>query len=238
MEILMSYLQPFVRQVKPRNESYIPPVEKVQNFLTEGGSTAGATEMEAHIVIAYNGGYEKAPDTYDITPESYENSKHISEEIAKAIQKKTKAPKNSMIHFGKGNGTMIKWWKGKATPKTDLYSDDGTNISLKQRGGSQLMSGLHNETKSTFRAAIEYMDGNAPKEVEKLVGMLGNVLKDIEVQGNINSIAKAIKTKVIPSKIIAKVGSGKKSVTINIDKKKYEQQMQNMVDWKAEMKKT
>ena len=236
MEMLMSYLQQYVRQVKPRNESYISPVDKIQTFLTEGGSTAGATEMEAHIVIAYNGGYEKAPDTYGVTSESYEASKHISEEIAKAIQKKTKAPKNSMIHFGKGNGKMIKWWKGKATPKTDLYSNNGTNISLKQRGGSQLMSGLHDETKSTFRAATEYMDGNSPKEVEQLVKSLGNVLRDIEVQGNINSIAKAIKTKVIPKKIIAK--AGKKTVTITVDKKKYEQEMQNMVDWKAEMKQT
>jgi len=234
----MSYLQKYVRQVNPRNESYTPPIDKIQNFLTEGGSTAGATEMEAHIVIAYNGGYEKAPDTYNITPESYEASKHISKNIAKDIQKKTKASPNSMIHFGKGNGDMIKWWKGKATPKTDLYSSDGTNISLKQKGGSQLMSGLHDETKSTFRAATEYMDGNAPAEVEKLVQSLGKVLKDIEVQGNINSIVKAIKTKVIPKKVIAKLGSGKKSVTINIDKQKYEQEMQDMVDWKAEMKKT
>jgi len=229
-------LQKYVRQVKPRNETYTPPVEKIQSFLTEGGSTAGATEMEAHIVIAYNGGYDAAPDAYGITPESYEESKHISEAIAKDIQKKTKAPLNSMIHFGKGNGKMISWWKGKATPKTDLYSNNGTNISLKQRGGSQLMSGLHDETQSTFRAAIEYMDGNAPKEVDKLVQGLGEVLRDLEVQGNINSIADAIKTKIIPKKIVAK--KGKKTVTINIDKKKYEKEMQAMVDWKAEMKQT
>jgi len=229
-------LQSYIRQLNPRDESYVPPVDKIQSLFTEGGSTAGATEMEAHIVIAYNGGYENAPDTYGITPESYENSKHISENIAKDIQKKTRAKPKSMIHFGKGNGKMINWWKGKATPKTDLYSTDGTNISLKQRGGSQLMSGLHDETKSTFKAAINYMDDNAPKEVEKLVGMLGDVLKDIEVQGNINSIAGAIKTKIVPDKI--KAMKGKKQVTINIDKKKYEQEMQNMIDWKSEMKKT
>ena len=131
---------------------------------------------------------------------------------------------------------MVDWWKGNATPKTDLYSTDGINISLKQRGGSQLMSGLHDETKSTFRAATEYMDDNAPKEVEQLVNSLGKVLKNIEVQGNINSIAKAIKTKVVPKQIVAK--QGKKMVTINIDRKKYEQEMQNMVDWKSEMKQT
>ena len=28
-------LQQYVRQVKPRNESYTPPVDKIQNFLSE-----------------------------------------------------------------------------------------------------------------------------------------------------------------------------------------------------------
>jgi len=31
----MSYLQPFVRQVRPRNESHISPVDKIQNLLFE-----------------------------------------------------------------------------------------------------------------------------------------------------------------------------------------------------------
>ena len=35
MEKLMSYLQHYVRQVRPRNETYIPPVDKIQNFLAE-----------------------------------------------------------------------------------------------------------------------------------------------------------------------------------------------------------
>ena len=32
----MSYLQKYVKQVRPRNESYIPHIEKIQNFLIEG----------------------------------------------------------------------------------------------------------------------------------------------------------------------------------------------------------
>ena len=232
----MSNLNHYVRQLRPRTESYTPHVDRIQSYLNEGGSTAGATEMESHIVIAYNGGYDSAPDTYGVDIESYNNSKDISEAIAKDIQTKTGASANSMIHFGKGNGKMIDWWSGNATPKTDLYSTDGINISLKQKGGSQLMSGLLEETKSTFRAAQEYMDNNAPTEVEVLVNSLGNVLKDLSVQGNINSIAQAIKTKVIPKNIKAK--QGKNKVNIKIDKKKYEKEMQSIVDWKAEMKET
>ena len=37
MEKLMS-LQQYVKQVKPRNESYVPPIDKVQNFLHESVS--------------------------------------------------------------------------------------------------------------------------------------------------------------------------------------------------------
>jgi len=35
----MSYLQKYVREVKPRNESYTPPVEKIQSYLAEGTGT-------------------------------------------------------------------------------------------------------------------------------------------------------------------------------------------------------
>ncbi len=49
MESLMSYLQQYVRQVKPRNESYIPPVDKVQNFLYEEG------EMNPKELAKYGG---------------------------------------------------------------------------------------------------------------------------------------------------------------------------------------
>ena len=31
----MSYLQKYVRQVKPRTENYNPPVDKVQNYISE-----------------------------------------------------------------------------------------------------------------------------------------------------------------------------------------------------------
>ena len=44
-------LQQYVRQVKPRNESYTPPVEKVQSFLAEG--TDFSTAMESVLGVAY-----------------------------------------------------------------------------------------------------------------------------------------------------------------------------------------
>jgi len=47
----MSYLQQYVRQVNPRNESYTPPIDKIQSFLTEGVS---GQQSERNLVDAIN----------------------------------------------------------------------------------------------------------------------------------------------------------------------------------------
>ena len=55
MEKLMS-LQKYVRQLKPRNESYISPVDKVQSFLTEAMdvTTDNASITELFPALAFN----------------------------------------------------------------------------------------------------------------------------------------------------------------------------------------
>jgi hypothetical protein len=195
----------------------------------------GAAKMEQYIVIAYNGGWEKAPNKYDVTLADYEKSSVIAEKIASDIKRKTGAETGSMIHFGKGTGKMISWWEGSGVPKTDLYSTDGINISLKQKGGSQLMSGLAGETRSTFKAANIHMGKNRPEIVESLVEDLADVLKTVVVPGNINSMVAAVKTKIIPDKIIAKTASGKQKEIV-IDKEVYAKKMKEFVDWKNKMK--
>ena len=45
-------LQKYVRQVRPRNESYTSPVDKIQTFLTEE-STEISTALETVLGIAY-----------------------------------------------------------------------------------------------------------------------------------------------------------------------------------------
>ena len=207
-------------------------IKSMTEFLTEDKR---ATEFEKYIVIAYNGGFQKAKDTYGVKEENYNEEKEIAENIANDIRRKTKSPSGSMIHFGKGRGKMISWWEGNPTPKTDLYSTAGINISLKQKGGSQLMSGLVGETRSTFKAGQIYMDKYAPKEIDYLIKELEKVLTRITVQGNINTMTKAIKDKVIPDRVDAKTSTGKDK-TVMIDKAKYEKEMQTMIDWKSRMK--
>tara|TARA_B110000196_G_C21089788_1_gene636975 strand:+ start:95 stop:1309 length:1215 start_codon:yes stop_codon:yes gene_type:complete len=207
-----------------------------KDFISE--AKVSATDMEAVIVVAYNGGYDIAKDTYGLSRDTYDLGKDIAEGIVADIRSKTKASPKSMIHFGSGAGKLNpKWLGSNGTPKTDLYSTDGINISLKQKGGSQVMSGYKEETISTFHAAINSMGSNAPKEINKLLKDLDPVLRKITVPGNINTIIKSIKDKTLPKGVKAKVGSGKRELDIKFNAKEYKSKQNEIIDWKASMKK-
>jgi hypothetical protein len=211
----------------------------VEDYISEKTLSNGvsATDMEAVIVVAFNGGWSKAKDTFGLDKATYDLGKTIAKNIAKDIKSATNAPANSMIHFGSGVGKLNPAWLGSnGTPKTDLYSTAGINISLKQAGGSQVMSGYKEETLSTFNAAISSMGDNAPKEINKLMKELEPVLKKITVPGNVNTIIKSIKDKNTPKGVRAKVGSSKRTLNIKFNKKDYEAKKAEIIDWKAAMK--
>ena len=115
-----------------------------------------------------------------------------------------------------------------------IANDIRDNISLKKKGGSQLMSGYKDETLATFDAAVEYMGKEAPEDAARLVKQLEPVMKKLTVQGNINSLVNAIKKNVIPKTVRAKFG--KKNVDIDIDQAKYQESMKSLIDMKKALK--
>ena len=216
-------------------------MKRFKHYITEqkrGGASknkVSATDMEAVIVVAFNGGWDKAKDTYGLKQTVYQSGEKIAQTIADDIRKTTKASPNSLIHFGSGAGQLNpKWLGSNGTPKTDLYSTDGINISLKQKGGSQVMSGYKEETISTFYAAMDSMGDEAPKEIDKLIKQLDPVLRKITVPGNVNTIINSIKGKSIPKGVKAKQASGK-VMDIKFNPKEYAAKQAEIVDWKASM---
>ncbi len=144
--------------------------EDTKHTLTEGVSAAA---FEATITTAYNGGPNKDPETLAaarVKLKDYKTVETQSKKIAKLIRAKTGA-KGKMVHFGTGAGRRVGWWQGGGVPKSDMYIGK-VHISLKQSGGSQLMSARRGEALSTFRAAIEYMQGEEPEETAKLVKLI------------------------------------------------------------------
>lgn len=141
-----------------------------------------ATQFEALIVCAFNGGPKKDPEVLAanrISDEQYYKYEKEAKNIARIIKSKTKA-KGRMIHYGDGAGKLAPWWQGRSTPKTDIYVGD-VRISLKEAGGSQLMSAKRGEAVSTFKAAIGYMDANSPKKAHQLANKLSTAMQEVVV---------------------------------------------------------
>lgn len=170
---------------------------KKYTIITEGKL---ATNFEAFITVAFNGGPSKDPETLEVNRISVAEYKKYEKEakaIAKVIKSTTRA-KGKMVHYGSGAGQVAAWWDGKGTPKTDIYVGD-VRISLKEAGGSQLLSAKKGEALSTFKAAMEYM-GGGNRQVAMLGNRLEKVMQDITLpkQGPIISyFQNQIKTKGI-----------------------------------------
>ena len=169
-------LQSYVRQVKPRNESYTPPVEKVQSLLAE--VKMPAADWEKVICVAYNMkndmSEEQAVQAAEIDewkPKHQEGLPAGNKIVENAFGDSTKG---NMLHYGSGSGSVTPKWDeyfvkatGKPaggatlTPKTDMRLSNA-NISLKKYGGSQLMSGGKAETLATLGFAYD----NAPNNIK------------------------------------------------------------------------
>ena len=88
METLMSYLQKYVRQVNPRNESHIPTVDRIQNFLIESDTEQDLVEKT--ITVEYNKlKGSKSPITDALLDEKeYSNIKSSLVETGKKVAEK------------------------------------------------------------------------------------------------------------------------------------------------------
>ncbi len=169
-------LQPYVRQLNPRNESYTPPVDKIQNFLAEASMLAA--DWEQVIAVAYNMtsgmSKEQAISSADLKEWKPKYNGVLSVGLKIVQNSFGKSTKGKMLHYGQASGTISEGWDeyfikytGKPavyptnTPKTDMILSNA-NISLKKYGGSQLMSGGKAETLATLGFAYD----NAPDSIK------------------------------------------------------------------------
>jgi len=177
MERLMS-LRGYVRQLKPRTENYIPPVDKVQNLLTES-DTEGATRMEQAIVVGYNINKGMDEDTSvekaGITPVEWEKTKSALGEsgLKQGSDIASKLSAGSyMVHTGRGSAsnyysTNLGYSAGDTTPKTDIAGDSTDHtFSVKQSGGSFLASPAAGEASGMVASAILNYENNESAKVQ------------------------------------------------------------------------
>jgi len=215
-------LQPHIRQLKPRNESTVNHVGKVQKLLSE--ATMLAADWEQVIAVAYNmtSGMSKEQS---ISSAELKEWKPKYEEVLpvglKIIENSFgKSPKGKMLHYGQSNGTISTGWDeyfikytGKSavyptnTPKTDMMLPDA-NISLKKYGGSQLMSGGKAETLATLGFAYD----NAPDSIKS------KSFDDAWEQLNSSIVDEYVRFKLPPGGQVGKISKNQMSAPREIKK--------------------
>jgi len=117
----------------------------------------------------------------------------------------------SMYHYGAGSGKISAEWDkyfiqttGKkassatGTPKTDMFTNKGIDISLKKAGGSQLMSGGQGEALATFEFAYTNLQDNFKNDTfNSDWAAITNYIRDDfikkEIPGGINSVKNDFK---------------------------------------------
>ena len=162
-----------------------------------GGGTMKAADWEEVITIAHNMFIsETNPKTMDEAATDGDIKLPIKPKIVAKINNgqgykiisasKPSLPPQTMIHFGRGKGSPSTLWSDtfkdlgikmnpkSMTPKTDMYIGD-MRISLKQSGGSQLMSGYGGDTLGVITAAY-----NKASKEQKTKDALANLERTFE----------------------------------------------------------
>jgi len=153
---------------------------KQHMVITEATKGPTGAEYESIIAVGYNQGTppyssSKAKDSGAFsTAKKFlpKNKKQpyndTAYKLGQAMKTATSGP--TMTQAGGGKADLTPFWtkitgKGVDTSKTDVITKD--NISLKKKGGSQLMSASKKESMATLTAALEMIGENA--QISKII---------------------------------------------------------------------
>jgi len=191
MEMAMP-LQQYVRQVKPRNESFIPPVDKLQNFLMESDTEQDLVEKTITVEFNKLKGSENPIADALLDEKEYSSIKPALVETGKKVAS-TLYKKDSSIgilkHLGRGDsaknyyGTLYDVDAKDTTPKTDIGDGGKNNLSLKEAAGAQLMSPKGEESTGLVKSAVDrYSDAGGKVDASKAIELLSGTLDSLAVK--------------------------------------------------------
>lgn len=81
------------------------------------------------------------------------------------------------------------WPSSDGTPKTDIYGGSNWRISVKKKGGSQLVSGKGGDAKGVFKAALSFYDKYDSKDGQSHIkSVIENIEKDFKTHNSDNSV--------------------------------------------------
>ena len=174
-------LQRYVKQLRPRDETYVNHVDRIQSLLTEA-DTGAATRMEQAIVVGYNIRQNMSEDdaVKQAGISSTEWGKTKTELGTSGLKQgsdiASKLTAGSyMVHTGRGKATnyykkTLGYAADDTTPKTDIAGDSSDHtFSVKQAGGSFLATPAAGEASGMVKSAILNYENNEPTKVNTAI---------------------------------------------------------------------
>jgi len=160
-----------------------------QEYLAEAGPSGA--EYESIITVGYNQGNPpysskkaKDPGAYQTVTKFFPKHNQEAQQLGKTFRGVTRG---IMHQHGASKDSTSSLWKkysgkGKDTPKTDMYTSKH-NISLKKKGGSQLMSAAKKESIATIIGALEMAGENRPA-IQKITNDIDNNFTRFLIDGS------------------------------------------------------
>ena len=181
-------LQKYVKQLRPRDESYVYHVDRIQNILTEAANPkpGNATVFEEYVIDAWNQLLNDAKAEEKFTNTNFSSPEHqkfapAAFKIARATQSTTKSS-SKMIKMGKGNALSSDYTGAGGvddTSKADIRTEDNKfRLSMKENKASQLLSGGKTDAIPVFKLAQEAY-GKTEDAMTKIETVFTDVLERI-----------------------------------------------------------
>ena len=192
-------LQKYIRQLRPTQENYIAPINKIQTLLSE---SLKAEDYEASIVMGWyelhnkeldnsSGIPQKIIEVINSNPEAKVSGKRIAEYI---LKNRSDLAGAQAEQYGRASTKLTSFWTSfgatNKTPKTDILIGDA-RFSLKI-GMAQLMSGGQSESMATFNAALKSSDKSLSEtpQFKKVSGIIESFVTASVAPGQLRAIIK------------------------------------------------
>ena len=166
----------------------------------KGGVPGDAAYYEMGICVEYNKlkgmKEDKAFSSADVDVKKYEPFRQHLTEVCSKIAKNLPDVGKSLRQTGGDKFSPSKQWPtGEGTPKTDIFGGTNHRISVKKKGGSQLISGGAGDAKGVFSGALSfYQVHDKARGIQYIQNLIDSIEGDFKKFNTDSSVGKVRKS--------------------------------------------
>jgi len=117
---------------------------------------------------------------------------HLTKVCSKVVKNLGNVGSSLQQTGGESFSSAAVWPSSDGTPKTDIYGGAKERISVKKKGGSQLVSGKASDAKGVFLGALEfyqkYSQGNSQKYIQSIISSIDSDFKNFNTDRSVGTV--------------------------------------------------